>query len=497
MVAELFEGVCEQVLGIGVGRVRIHEVVEHLSHPAVVTVRVVPLGLLHDRVRSAHVLDIPGTHRHAGQRMQSGSVAVEPPEVFHERRLDIVVDRPVVATKREVLSKTARKLDHLCGFDHVVAHVGRTNRLVVDVFVGSGVLLEMLVDPVRPPDRPVMRGVQHLGHTSPLHADIAQVLRPVVRAADCGAPQRVDVVDGETGIFGNGERLVLGDVEEHLRGSLGIGGQDELEFETVDHFLLTSLRDQVCRQRERRIALRRVETQPAGQVPRRPTLNQHAVLVARKARFTVTADHGFVESGGGESLRRKHLDLAGVDVGFGDDPQHAAVMVDMAVREDDGHNRLLGTVLEVEAKGSLRHFLAHERIHDDDAGVALDERDVRDVHPAYLIDAIGHLEQAGVPLHDLGLTPQARIDRGRRRSVAGKEIEIREIPDDCSLGVLDHTIVGEWGDETLRRKIETLLVGEIQLTQNALLGLLRRARRRIVGVLCIRLLLELRLDTIA
>jgi hypothetical protein len=59
-----------------------------------------------------------------------------------------------------------------------------------------------------------------------------------------------------------------------------------------------------------------------------------------------------------------------------------------------------------------RGFGRQQRIDDDPAALALDQRHHRDVVTAQLIEAGFQLEQA-VDAVELGVPPQGRIDRGR------------------------------------------------------------------------------------
>jgi len=81
-------------------------------------------------------------------------------------------------------------------------------------------------------------------------------------------------------------------------------------------------------------------------------------------------------------------------------------MVGMGVGEDNGGDRPLAAVLEVQLHRSPRALDRGQRIHHDDAAVALDQRHVGDVEPAHLVDAGHHLEQAVMHVEPR-LPPQA------------------------------------------------------------------------------------------
>ena len=136
------------------------------------------------------------------------------------------------------------------------------------------------------------------------------------------------------------------------------------------------------------------------------------------------------------------LHLAALDVGFIDDAAHAAVVVDMAMAVDDGMDRSLAEMLGDQVVGRLGGFRGNQRIEHDPAGFGLHEGDVGQVIAAHLVDAVGDFEQA-VQHVQLGIAPQARIDRVRRGLV---ETDVGliglQIPDHIALGTLDGQDVG-------------------------------------------------------
>lgn len=94
-------------------------------------------------------------------------------------------------------------------------------------------------------------------------------------------------------------------------------------------------------------------------------------------------------------------------------------MVDVTVGVDDGDDGSLAAVPPVEPECSRCGLGADQRIDDDDAGVALDEGDVRQVESPDLIDAVDHLvepcfAQSADCRHRLGapsrgVAPQERV----------------------------------------------------------------------------------------
>lgn len=112
--------------------------------------------------------------------MERCGVAIEPAEVLHKGRLDVVVHCAVVATQREVLGKRPRELNHLTSLDHGEALIRSSHGLIVDEFVCGRMTLEMLIDSIGAPYGPVVRRVHDLGDAAPLLARLAQVLCSVI-----------------------------------------------------------------------------------------------------------------------------------------------------------------------------------------------------------------------------------------------------------------------------------------------------------------------------
>lgn len=102
-------------------------------------------------------------------------------------------------------------------------------------------------------------------------------------------------------------------------------------------------------------------------------------------------------------------------------------MIGVGVREDDGRDRPLAAMPMVEIKRGTRALDRGQGVDDDDAAVALDQRHVGDIEPAYLVDAGHDLEQPVLHVEPR-LPPQARIDR-RRRLLSGEKAVGLETPD--------------------------------------------------------------------
>lgn len=157
---------------------------------------------------------------------------------------------------------------------------------------------------------------------------------------------------------------------------------------------------------------------------------------------------------------------------FGDDALDAAVVVDMRVAHHNAHDRALAQVFGNEREGGFGALDAHERIEHDPAGFAGDERDVRHVVAAYLVDSVHHLEEA-VQVVELGVAPKTRVCRIGRAcggSVLGIEEGVRLLaPNNFAVLVDDFQFVGG-GDETLGGEIAFTLVREIEQRVNGGVG---------------------------
>jgi hypothetical protein len=79
-------------------------------------------------------------------------------------------------------------------------------------------------------------------------------------------------------------------------------------------------------------------------------------------------------------------------------------------------------------------FFGGERVHHDPAGFALDQRDVGQVEPAQLVNAVHHLEQADLVVQQR-LAPQAGVDGGRC-SAFHEGIAVK-VPNDCACSIFD------------------------------------------------------------
>ena len=86
----------------------------------------------------------------------------------------------------------------------------------------------------------------------------------------------------------------------------------------------------------------------------------------------------------------------------------------------------------IELETGTGDFAGHQRVDDDEAVVGLDDRHIRDVDAAQLVDAVGNVKQPGLAVEPR-YPPKAWIDRWRRL-LGIEEIIVAEAPDDLARG---------------------------------------------------------------
>ena len=292
----------------------------------------------------------------------------------------------------------------------------------------------------------MVRGEHHVGLAAVQLDGLGQVPGPGVRVSDHRAAQRQQVVQVVRRVLGGAERALVREVEVHLRRRLGAGGELEDDPHPVDHFLLAGARDVQGGRDQRDRSGRGGQAEPGADLPGRAPGQLGAVHVDgapghRSARVDVLADRVLQEPGRGDDR----------DAGaLGHHPAHAAEVVTVRVGVDDRRHRPVAAVLTVQAKGRGRALGRDQRVDDDDARVALDERDVRQVKATDLVDPVGDLEQ---PLlgAKLALPPQAGVG-----GIGARRVEERvrvAVPYHPAVSGLDHSR-RQRGDEPALRVVE-------------------------------------------
>ena len=158
------------------------------------------------------------------------------------------------------------------------------------------------------------------------------------------------------------------------------------------------------------------------------------------------------------------------------DAQRAAKVVGVAVREDDARHRLVAQVLAREGQRRGGTLACGERVDDDEARLAFDQRHVGDVEAAQLPDAVGDLEQPDLRIQHR-VPPQARVDGGWRLAVD----ELVGIEVDQHRRAIGRQDLALWArDQTTLGVLEILRVVELEFGRHLLVGL-QRGRHGVTG----------------
>ncbi len=240
----------------------------------------------------------------------------------------------------------------------------------------------------------MVRGEHHVGAVGERVDGLGEVAGPAVRVADQRPAQRQQVVQIVGGVLGHAQGPVLREVEVHLSGSLSAGRHLEFDLDAVDRVCLAGGADVERRHDQRHFTGGRVLSQSASDLSLWSGGQHRAVHVRRAPRHRRAGVDVLLHSVLGESLRRQHDDLARVHVGLVGDAEDAAEMVCVAVGIDDCGDGPISAVFAVERQRRGGGFGRDQRVDHDDAGIALDEADVRQVETANLIDAFDHLVEA-------------------------------------------------------------------------------------------------------
>ncbi len=200
----------------------------------------------------------------------------------------------------------------------------------------------------------------------------------------------------------------------------------------------------------------------------RPGRQQRPVHELRAPAHRVAGQHVLGDCMLHEAIGREHLHLARLHVGLVDHALDAAEVVDVAVAVDHRHDRALGAVGEVEIERGLRGLGRDQRVDQDQAGGALDDGQVRQVHAAHLVDAVADLEEA-VDGVELRLAPEARVHRVGRLRVLQEGVALHR-PGRPRRVAARHGRIGHGGDEAAMRIVEVAAVGPGQRGQQRLVG---------------------------
>ena len=388
--------------------------VEQRRGPAIVARGDRSLALLQHGRGAAHRGDILLRSVHRRQRIEIRRVAVVPAEVHLVHGLGVVAHGAVVAAVGEAIAQRRGQLELLGDLARRQALVREAQRLVVDVTVRVALRLQVVQRAGVAPHGPVMAREHHF-HAGEAAGRIVDVAAPLHGVAHLRAAQRVEVVQRVRDDLGAAPRLVIRQVEGELRGRLRLRRVLEDELHAVEFDVLRRAVDDDRRLADADRALaRRGLAQPGVHVPGRRTREGEAVHESgppshRHARQHVLAG-GFFH----EAARRHDGNLRGRRGIRGQHALDPAEVIDVTVGEDD---RRHGPVAEVLARQRDRgggRLPDGERVDDDPARLALDQRHVGDVVAAHLVDAGHDLEQAVLPVQ-FRLAPEARVHALRAR----------------------------------------------------------------------------------
>ncbi len=192
------------------------------------------------------------------------------------------------------------------------------------------------------------------------------------------------------------ERLVTRDVHIHLCRRLGARGQLELDLQAVDRHRLDCLpigTDQVSRCDETDRATRGGLAQPCPNLATRALGQQSAIHVLGTPAHCRTGVDILRYSVLQEAVRGEDLNRAGANLLLADHPLYSSIVVDMGMRVDHCLDRPLTHILAIQRECSASCLSRNQRIHDDQAGLALDQSHVGQVQTTHLIDAVRHAKK--------------------------------------------------------------------------------------------------------
>ena len=215
------------------------------------------------------------------------------------------------------------------------------------------------------------------------------------------------------GVFRRAQRFQRRNIEVHLRRGFAAWRHQEIKLQTVDAQLFARFGDAFCRRDNRWIATRYGNTETIANITAGVFRQQQAVGVCGASTHDVACHHVLADRFLHKARGGDDLHLTGFYVIFRDEPFYAAIMVNVAMGINDGDNRLVRTVLEVEVEAGFSGWRGDQRVDNNNPRITFDKGDIRDVLTAHLVHAVGHFKQPGNTVY-LRLTPQARVNGIRR-----------------------------------------------------------------------------------
>ena len=433
--------------------------VRDLGHPSVVARLEVLARALEHRIGTAHVLQILDRLGLRRQRIEVDRIAVVRPQIVRIHRPDIVCQSAVIRPRVPAALQRGRHREVFSNLVRRQAMAHQPQGLVVQVAVHVALLFDEAPDLALIPGRPVVLRDADVGAVDESVECLVQVLRPGQRVPGLGTADRAQVVHRVTAVFRQVQHPQLRKKEIHLSRRFGLGRELEDDLDAVDDEGLGRLGDDAVGRDQAHRSAPGDLAQTAVNMPARTTLERRAKLEHRApshrhAGQDVLRDHLLHETVGGD-----HGHLATGRLLGRDHPFDPTVVVGMAVRIDHRAHRSVAAVGSVQRQRRARTLGEGQRVDDDDAAVALDDRHVGEIEAAHLVQAVGDFEQAVQPVQARH-APQARIDRIGRALVLEKA-ERGHVPDDLPLRAEDARI-RDAADQAARRVVERSLVRKVQ-----------------------------------
>lgn len=373
-----------------------------------------------------------------------------------------MTQRPVIAVIRPYVSESGRQHELLRDLPPGHPRIQHPQRLVMHVGIQIPLVLQQRDNVAIAPGRPVVRSESNIDLPLVQPNGLGQIRRPLLGVTNLRTPQRDDVVHRVRRVLGHADGTQLGEQEVHLGRRFRTRRHLELHHDTVDGLALPGGGDMDGWLQQTNGPSGDVLPEPATDLPGGPLAELGAVHVNGAAghggpRVYVLRDgvlHEPFRGQNGNAARpiRQHTPAA-------------AVMVDMRVRVDEPRDLLVGHVVAVQLQRGGGRLGGDEGVDDDDSGVALDNRHVREIEPTDLIDLVGHLVQ---PLlaRELRLPPETGV-RGLGRGLLQEAVGI-VVPHDGAGRVLH--------DAWFQRRDESLVSG-IEVSRVRRTGSPTRAQR--------------------
>ena len=257
------------------------------------------------------------------------------------------------------------------------------------------------------------------------------------------------------GVLRHVEQFQLRQIEMKFGGRLALRRHLEHELKSVDGPLVAGVHDKIGRRDQRDGACGHRLAEAAIDLPARTARNKRPELILRPPQHRIACDHVLGDGKFHEQVGRDDRNAIVIDLFVGEHTARAAPVIGVHVGVDHRRDRLAPAMLEVEFKSGACALGGCQRVDNDDAGIAFDQRHVGDVEAAHLIDAVADLEQAMVHV-ELRLPPQARIDGGRCIGRGEKAVRLQR-PDHAVLSI-GNGCVGQRVDEAAARVLVILAV---------------------------------------